>query len=128
MQKKGYLGIDVSKGYADFVLFDEQCKILEDFFQLSDTVAGRKDLKQLITSWQEQGLEQLYCGVESTGGYENNWHSLLKGLQATGSVWVSRLNAKAIKSISEASLKRTVTDAVSAGNIASYLVKFPEKG
>lgn len=127
MEKKGFLGIDVSKGYADFVLFDEQCRILEDFFQLSDTVQGRKDLKLLIAGWQKEGLEQLYCGVESTGGYENNWHSLLKGLQSTGGVWVARLNAKGIKSSSEAALTRTVTDAVSAASIASYLVKYPEK-
>ena len=127
MQKKGFLGIDVSKGYADFVLFDEQCGILEAFFQLSDTALGRKDLRERILGWQKQGLEALYCGVESTGGYENNWHSLLKGLQTTGGIWVSRLNAKAVKSMSEASLKRTITDAVSAENIASYLVKFPEK-
>lgn len=127
MQKQGYLGIDVSKGYADFILVDEQCRVLEDSFQLSDTAHGRKDLKQLIIGWQKQGMEQLYCGVESTGGYENNWHSFLKGLQATGGIWVSRLNSKAIKSASEASRRRTVTDAVSAGSIASYLVKFAEK-
>lgn len=127
MQNKGYLGIDVSKGYADFVLLDEQCKVLEEFFQLSDTFQGRKELKQLIAGWQREGLEQLYCGVESTGGYENNWHSFLKGLQSSGGVYVSRLNPKVVKSISEAALKRTITDRVSADNIASYLIKFPEK-
>lgn len=104
MQNKGYLGIDVSKGYADFVLLDEQCKVLEEFFQLSDTFQGRKELKQLIAGWQREGLEQLYCGVESTGGYENNWHSFLKGLQSSGGVYVSRLNPKVVKSISEAAL------------------------
>lgn len=127
MQNKGYLGIDVSKGYADFVLLDEQCRVLEGFFQLSDTCEGRKQLKQLITQWQQKGLEHLYCGVESTGGYENNWHCFLKGLQSAGIVQVSRLNPKAVQSISEAALKRTITDAVSAENIASYLIKFPEK-
>ena len=127
MQPKAYLGIDVSKGYADFVLLDEQCQIVEDFFQLSDTSADRKKLKQLIEQWKKQGFEQLYCGVESTGGYENNWHSFLKGLQSSGGVWVSRLNAKAVKAVSDGSLKRTITDAVSAHNIASYLIKFPEK-
>ncbi len=127
MVKKGFLGIDVSKGYADFVLFDEQCRVLEALFQLSDTIQGRKELKRLIVGWQEQGLEELYCGVESTGGYENNWHSLLKGLQTKGGIWVSRLNARAVKSLSEAYLKRTITDGVSAENIATYLVKFPEK-
>ena len=57
MQPKAYLGIDVSKGYADFVLLDEQCEIVEDFFQLSDTSADRKKLKQLIEQWKKQGFE-----------------------------------------------------------------------
>ena len=45
MQEKAYLGIDVSKGYADFVLLDSQCLVLEDFFQLNDTFEGRNELK-----------------------------------------------------------------------------------
>jgi transposase len=127
MQKNGYLGIDVSKGYADFVLLDGQSQIMEQSFEFSDTSQGRKDLKQLIVKWQEQGLEQLYCGVESTGGYESNWYSFLKGLQSAGGVYVTRLNAKVVKAVGEATLTRTITDAVSAENIAKYLVKFPEK-
>jgi transposase len=127
MQQKAYLGIDVSKGYSDFILLDWQCNVLEDYFQLSDTVSGRKELKGLIDKWKKSGLTELYCGVESTGGYENNWHSFLKGLQSGGGLWVSRLNAKAVKSVSDASLRRTITDNVSATNIASYLAKFPEK-
>lgn len=127
MQAKAYLGIDVSKGYSDFILLDCQCNVLESFFQLNDTSTGRNELKSLIGKWKSQGLEELYCGVESTGGYENNWHSFLKGLQTAGDVFVSRLNAKAVKSVSEALLRRTITDEVSALNIASYLVKFPER-
>lgn len=127
MQQKAFLGIDVSKGYSDFVLLDGQCNVLEDYFQLSDTSPGREKLKDLIGKWKKEGLEELYCGVESTGGYENNWHSFLKGLQSVGGLWVSRLNAKAVKSVSDASLRRTITDMVSATNIASYLAKFPEK-
>jgi hypothetical protein len=33
---KAYLGIDVSKGYADFTLLNEQKKELETVFQLDD--------------------------------------------------------------------------------------------
>src|ERR1700712_3902868 len=127
MQKKVFLGIDVSKGYADFVLFDHESNVMESFFQLGDNTEGRRKLKDLIIGWQKEGMEELYCGVESTGGYENNWYSFLKLLQASGGVYVSRLNPKAVKSVSEASLKRTITDSVSAENIASYLIKFPEK-
>jgi transposase len=65
--------------------------------------------------------------VESTGGYENNWYRFLK-LQSFGArVLVSRLNPSGVKAISEATLKRTITDSVSAHNIAHYLVLFGEK-
>lgn len=128
MEPEGFLGIDVSKGYADFLLIDARGKKLEEAFQLSDTKAGRQQLLKLIALWKAQGLQKLYCAVESTGGYENNWYSFLKDLQIQGSdVFVSRLNAKAVKSLSDAVMRRTITDGVSAANIACYLTKFPEK-
>lgn len=127
MQTKGYLGIDVSKGYADFVLLSQEKAIIESGFQLPDDYAGRKRLRELIDKWFREGLEELYCGVESTGGYENNWYSVLKGLGETNKILTARLNAKGVKSVSDASLKRTITDAVSAENIATYLICFPHK-
>ncbi len=127
MDSKCFLAADVSKGYADFLLLDSQQNVLEENFQLLDTKEGRTQLGKLIKVWRDQGLQELYCGVESTGGYENNWYSFLKNLQARGGLYVSRLNAKAVKSVSDASLKRTITDEVSAENIALYLIKFSEK-
>lgn len=127
MESEGYLGIDVSKGYADFVLIDSHEKVVEKNFRLIDNSQGRKKLLQLIEDWKQLGLTKLYCGVESTGGYENNWHSLLKGLQPQGVVYAARLNPKAVKAVSDAVLRRTITDAVSAENIALYLAKFPKK-
>lgn len=109
MQSKGYLGIDVSKGYADFLLLDTHSKVIEETFQLTDTKVEHHQLKKLIEDWRSQGVKELYCGVESTGGYENNWYAFLKGLQAQGAVYVCRLNARGVKSVSEASLKRTIT-------------------
>jgi len=78
MGKKGFLGIDVSKGYADFLLLDSSCKVIDENFCLNDTKEGRNDLRKLIARWQLDGLEELNRGVESTGGYENNWYSYLK--------------------------------------------------
>jgi transposase len=127
MENKGYLGIDVSKGYADFLLLDNESRVMEEGFQLHDNKEGRQKLKELIVNWQKQGLEQLYCGVESTGGYENNWYGYLKGLSKENKVFVCRINPRGIKAVSDASLKRTITDGVSAENIASYLIKFPQK-
>lgn len=127
MKQKAFLGIDVSKGYADFILLDSERNVLEESFQLDDNKAGRKKLAELIKDWFSAGLKELYCGVESTGGYENNWYSFLQNLSFVHHLKVARLNPKGVKSISEATLKRTITDAVSAENIALYLVSFPEK-
>lgn len=126
MEEKGFLGADVSKGYADFLLLDSKKNVMEEGFQLTDCKQGRQKLKELIVSWQQQGVVELYCGVESTGGYENNWYSFLKGFNNQG-VYVCRINPKGVKAIGDASLKRTITDAVSAENIATYMISLPEK-
>jgi transposase len=127
MQANGFLGIDVSKGYGDFLLLDDHKQVMEEGFQLQDNKAGRKQLRELIEKWFSLGLKILCCGVESTGGYENNWYYFLKSLAQHFDVKVARLNAKAVKAVSDASLKRTITDEVSAENIAAYLISFPEK-
>jgi len=69
MKSKAYLGIDVSKGYADFLLLDEDKQVLEQPFQLDDNKPGREKLGELINQWFDNGLKELFCGVESTGGY-----------------------------------------------------------
>lgn len=127
MDSKAFLGIDVSKGYADFIMINQKEETLEKGFRLVDDAQGRKALLQLIEQWKKSGLTELFCGVESTGGYENNWYSMLKGLQTQEGVFVARLNPKAVKAVSDAVLRRTITDSVSAENIAYYLAKFPEK-
>jgi transposase len=127
MDKQAFLAIDVSKGYGDFLLLDDARKVLEEPFQLQDTSEGRRHLRQLVEKWFVQGVEQLYCGMESTGGYENNWYHFIKLLSGEFKIHVARLNARAVKAVSDAQLKRTITDAVSAENIAVYLMSFPEK-
>jgi len=127
MKSKAYLGIDVSKGYADFLLLDEDKQVLEQPFQLDDNKPGREKLGELINQWFDNGLKELFCGVESTGGYENNWYDFLRRKIFDKNVKVARLNPKGVKSIGDAALKRTITDAVSAENIAVYLISFPEK-
>jgi transposase len=127
MEKKGFLGIDVSKGYADFLLLDKESNVMEEGFQLTDNKAGHQKLREIIAEWQRKGLEDLYCGVESTGGYENNWYWYLKTVFKKSKVCVCRINPRGVKSVGDASLKRTITDAVSAENIASYMIRFPKK-
>jgi hypothetical protein len=40
-----FLGIDVSKGYADFILLDNNKNIIEKNFQLDDIFDGHNQLK-----------------------------------------------------------------------------------
>lgn len=127
MTEKVFLGIDVSKGYADFLLLDEQKNVLEKQFALDDNKQGRDRLKEVIAGWLSEGNKQLFCGLESTGGYESNWYRLLKKLSATLPLQVARLNARAVKAVGDATLTRTITDGVSARNIALYLISFADK-
>ena len=75
---KWYLGIDVSKGYADFVLLSDHLEKMEETFQLDDTRSGHEKLKSWLGSIFKRypGL-QIDSAVESTGGFENNWYSLI---------------------------------------------------
>lgn len=129
MKKTGYLGCDVSKGYCDFILLGPEKEVLASTFILEDNKEGRDQLLSSIKKWESEGLTELFCGVESTGGYENNWFRFLRGLanKTDLSIKTARLNPKGVKAVTEASLTRTITDAVSAQNIALYLMLFPEK-
>ena len=122
------LGIDVSKGYSDFSLLDENKQPLEKVFQLDDNRKGHDALEKLLLSKiKEHGISMLYCGVESTGGFENNWYNTLCKLSKTMNLKVVRLNPSGVKSNIAAGLNRNVTDSLSSRYIAEYLVDHPEK-
>jgi transposase len=127
METNAFLGIDVSKGYADFHLLDQSKQLIEETFQLQDNKEGRKQLKSLMINWFSKGITSLFCGVESTGGYENTWFGFIRNLSKDFNIKVSRLNPRGVKAVSDAALKRTITDGVSAENIAVYMISFPEK-
>jgi transposase len=132
METIAYLGIDVSKGSADFLLVNKRKETLEEGFVLDDCTQGRKVLTQLIDGWFAGGITHLYCGVESTGGYENNWFNLLCSLAAAydkknKTLRVARVNPRPVKACGQAAMLRTQTDQTSAFAIASYLIGFPEK-
>jgi hypothetical protein len=128
MEQTGYLGCDVSKGYCDFILLGTSKNVLVSSFCLNDNKQGRDTLSGLIKEWQSQGLKKLYCGVESTGGYENNWFRFLRAQDTKDlPIKTARLNPKGVKAVISGYLTRTITDAVSATNIACYLILFPEK-
>jgi len=126
--KSFYLGIDVSKGYADFVIIDQQKKAVVENFQLDDTFEGHSQLYEIVSRFlADHPQTTLYVAVESTGGYENNWYNELTKFQASLSIQSARLNPLAVMHNSKADLKRNGTDKISAKSVAEYLVAHPEK-
>jgi transposase len=123
-----YLGIDVSKGYADFVIINDKKKTVLESFQLDDTFDGHSCLcSELSRFVVENNDTKIYAAVESTGGYENNWFDLLIRLQNSLPIQAARLNPLGVHANSKASLQNIITDQISAKNIAEYLVAHPEK-
>lgn len=123
-----YMGCDASKGYADFIVLSRGKRVVERNFQLDDTFEGHSQLTKFVSSFfSAHPAADLKVGIESTGGYEDNWYALLSRLGQMHALQVSRLNPLAVKKHHEACLNRNVTDAVSAQNIASYLIAYPEK-
>ena len=123
-----YLGIDVSKGYADFVILDSKKQRIEDNFQLDDTFDGHCRLYETLRRFCEDHPESmLYAAVESTGGYENNWFNSLIEFQGTLNLRTARLNPLGVNANSKADLKRIITDKISAQNVAEYMIAHAEK-
>jgi transposase len=125
---EGYLGIDVSKGYSDFVLINKQLNVLEKTIQLDDTTQGHGHLKQWLAQCViTHGLTQVYAGLESSGGFENNWYAMLIDAGRDLPIKVCRLNPLVVSKSGQASSTRPVTDAISAEHIAGYLVRYADQ-
>ena len=125
---EGFLGIDVSKGYADFVLLSAEGKKCEGTFQLDDTRLGHDQLKKWIEdSLSLYGFDQLNCAVESTGGFEDNWYSSFITWSEKLPLRVTRLNPSVVKNSARAELQLNTTDSESARNIASYIRRFSDQ-
>lgn len=119
-EQANYLGIDVSKGYADFFLMDACKTSMERSFQLDDNKEGHQELSMYLKKHSIDG-HKIICGLESTGGYEQNWLSVLKRVAQQLPIEVYKLNPKGVKHQIESTLKRTITDSVSAEGIATYI-------
>jgi transposase len=116
-----YCGIDVSKGYADFCLLDHEKQMIDKGFQLDDNRQGHEFLSRYLEGMVSAG-GKVICGLESTGGYEQNWLSLCKKQSKKYPIEVFKLNPKGIKHQIESTLQRTITDGISARGIAEYLI------
>jgi transposase len=126
--KSFYLGGDISKGYSDFVIMNQQKQPIIKNFQLDDTFEGHSHLYEIISRFLKDHPESvLYAAVESTGGYENNWYNSLISFQASLNIQTARLNPLGVVHNSKADLQRNKTDKISAQNVAEYLIAHPEK-
>jgi transposase len=123
-----FLGSDVSKGYADFILLNENRKIVIPNFQLDDTFEGHNKLYNVLSQFfQDHPNAVIYAGVESTGGYENNWFNSMHKFQSDFNIKVAKLNPTGVNHNSKADMKRVITDKVAAISISEYLISHPEK-
>ena len=122
MKKELFLGGDSSKGYCDFTIQDRNRNLLEDVYQLPDSATGRRMLRDKLTKLLSTDVSAIYCGFESTSGYEDHWVSTLSNLSER--VKVCRINPKAIHAYEAASLTRSGNDAISSQLIANYLIDF----
>lgn len=123
-----YLGIDASKGYADFIILNNQKKVVLENFQLDDTFEGHCFLYELLSRFFRDHPESIiYAAVESTGGYENNWYNALLAFQGSLNLQTARLNPLGVYHDSKAEMKRNVTDKISAQSVAEYMIGHPEK-
>lgn len=124
---KFFLGGDVSKGYADWVILSEKKQAVLENFQLDDTYDGHCKLYSMLEAYVDEYPEcEFFAAVESTGGYENNWLNTLKSFQKFINLKVSRINPAGVNFNRRAGLKRNVTDAISAVSIAEYMINHPE--
>jgi len=123
-----FLGIDASKGYADFVLLDSQKITVEENFQLDDTFDGHVKLFEILSLFVREHPESVvYAGIESTGGYENNWYHSLRKFQKDIPIQVVRLNPVGVNHTGKSEMNRNITDKISARNIAIHLINHQDK-
>ncbi len=123
-----YMGIDVSKGYADFMIIAPNKLPVINSFQLDDTFEGHQALYGILRGFLAvHSGSKILTGLESTGGYENNWYKSLADFQGSLNIQTARLNPLGVMHNSKADLKKNTTDKISARNIAEYLISHPDK-
>jgi len=109
------MGIDVSKGYADFMILNSKKQPVAQNVQLDDTFEGHQSLYKILGRFLTDHPEStLFAAVESTGGYENNWYNSLIEFQGSLNIQTARLNPLGVMHNSKADLKKNTTDKISA--------------
>ena len=115
MKTSLYLGIDVSKGYADFCLLNAAREVVGKPFQLFDIDEDYERLERYLGKViKENNTMQIYAAVESTGSYENHWLDFLYSLREKYPIKVARLNPLGVSKSRQADMKVQVTDRTSS--------------
>lgn len=128
MSSKLYLGIDVSKGYADLIVLDDNRKQVGKPFQLYDMKEGYAELESHLDSLvKRHNPLQIIAAVESTGTLENHWLSVLSNLKGKYPLQVARLNPYAVSQYRQADMSIQITDRSSSLAIARYLISHPDR-
>jgi transposase len=118
-----YVGIDISKGYADIQTINDSGTTLPFRGSFDDTSEGhnlvKKHIQSLLQKTNKKG--RILIGMESTGGLERNWLHLLKNLPYADKLSIYLLNPLVVHRFLERELHRNTTDPISALGIAQYL-------
>jgi transposase len=116
-----YVGMDVSKGYADQYIMNDAGSVLH-IGQFDDTREGHQAVEEILARCltHHQGAS-MQVGLEASGGYERNWAHFFRGLQTKYPLQVFVLNALVVKRYLSRNLHRNVNDRSSAKGIAEYL-------
>ena len=131
-QKEFFIGSDISKGYADFIILDSELtpikiKGSEKGFKLDDTPEGHRVLKRIIKNLQDKYDDSVITiGFESTGGYENNWINYLQNEKEELNLKIVRLNGYKINKHTKATMNEVITDPSSAYSIADYMIRYKD--
>lgn len=117
---KIFLGLDVSKGYADLTVIDDNGKIITPSLRLPDNNSGYISLLKLVSDLKTDPNTLCYAGMESTGGFETHWFNLLsKRSDLFYNVFI--FNGYCTKHYQKALSERNKTDAVSSRVIAQFI-------
>ncbi len=117
-----YVGVDISKGYADFCVIYDEGTVREEY-RLDDTRSGHDQAQELAQEWDRtvSSEEELLVGMEATGGMERNWLHLFGQIADETDLEVYCINPLILRRFAEQRLHAGKTDRISARLMADYL-------
>lgn len=117
-----FVGIDISKHSHYVATINEQKKVIEKPFKISDSYDGYQSLSQKLNDLVELfQTEQFFIGIEATGDYWKNIYYFLK--QQTIPLEISIINPIQTRALAKTELRRAKTDAVDAKDIALFMAE-----